>query len=636
MWAHIFVIAFWLNMAFAQWGTYYSFSDGRIYMRLTNNDMVALNFSITGFDNLDKYSHYSLADVNLQQSQVVSTLSLPPANSSVFLYNSELYAFTSSVQEIQYDVCGDGVLQLLKYDSLHNTWVAASDNLTFSDVDNISYYAESSYLVTDEYSTIYIYGGRCSSGDVTNRMLSFDMDTMTFANISTSTKPQPFYGASSLWAPNPQNLLVIGGKASTGWINMYQLATWNFQSGWLFELAKQSDASTTRSRTNPLVLPVFAPLSDNSTSTFTNNYKVNSVLTIGGDTSGGSLSGWEMLSLSSNEWTWAALNTSVDARDVLGAAVIFDTLVVVNGSSLSTRDISSSYTLSLYNITSLLEPVTDIKSNTIAAKQSPSGSSSSTTVKAVVGVLVPLAALSLVAVGVLYYLKRRSSNDKSDLHTVDYPLGHFRTALDNSYDPLRPHALYKNNNETASTLEVGSIDSWVRKRQEYDAKRLRTIKRHSYLASNETLNGHLIDRSEQPEIDDDGSLDELGGSRSSREGRLSGETGDREAADRDGRDIAAQEMSQVGTYSPMKKLHKSFSYSHTPPHLPKIKKSRLDPGYIDLGEMVLTEENIDDSDSFDEDMDVQVLVSSKRKSVLRVMNPDKEDSVEIRLRAPSK
>lgn len=49
------------------------------------------------------------------------------------------------------------------------------------------------------------------------------------------------------------------------------------------------------------------------------------------------------------------------------------------------------------------------------------------------------------------------------------------------------------------------------------------------------------------------------------------------------------------------------------------------------------EEDRDDSSSCDEAMDVQVLVSSKRKSVLRVVNPDQQsqDSNSIRQRTPS-
>ncbi|SGZ48697.1 CIC11C00000000628 [Sungouiella intermedia] len=647
MWCQTLLLASCINLVFALWGTYYSFSNGKIYMKLKNNDLVALNFSITGFDDLNKYSHYSIADINIQQNQEVSTLSLPPTNSSVFLYNSNLYAFTSGTQDSSYDICGDGVMQLLKYDSHQDAWVSATDNLTFSDVSDISFYQDSSYLVTDDSSTVYIYGGRCSSGSISSRMLSLDMDTMTLANISTSTKPQAFYGASNLWAPNPQNQLVIGGRAASGWINMYQLATWNSQSGWLFELVAEGN-TIIGSRINPLVLPIFSPLADNTTSTFTNNYKVTDVLAIGGESAKGSLSNWSKLSISSNQWEWSTMNTSVDASDVLGAAVIFDTLVVVNGSSLTKRDTSTSYTLSLYDITSLLKLVTDLKSNTVTETQTSHSSSSShnrNTIKIVIGVLVPIVVLSLLASAVFYYLKKRSTNDEKSLHTVDYPLGHFRTALDFSYDPLRPHPLYKNSNDTASTLEVGSIDSWVRKRQEYDAKRLRTLKRHSFLASNETLNGHLVDRHEQPLIQD-----ELGESGSFSEERSSGDMGrlsegsdghnskerySGESSDRDGIDIA-QEMSQVEVSSPRKSLHKSFSYSHTPPHLPRLKKSsRLDPGFIDLGNMLMSEENIDDSDSFDENMDVQVLVSSKRKSVLRVMNPDK-DTLEIRLRAPSK
>lgn len=620
MWSTIIALALCLNITLAQWGTFYSFSDGRIYMRLKNNDMVALNFSITGFSDLEKYSTHSLSEINIQTNQIINTLSLPPVNSSVFLYGSELYAFTASSQDSDFDVCGDGVFQLLKYYSDEDSWSSASDNMTFSDVNDVSFYSDSSYLVTDDYSTIYIYGGYCSStGEITDRMLSFNMETKSFSNITTSTKPQAFHGAASLWAPNPQTLLVIGGKASTGWLSMYQLATWNFQSGWLFQLAAQNGSATISSRINPLTLPVFSPLSDNSSGTFDNDYKTKDVLMVGGEISGDSQSsGWSKLSLLSNKWSWSEIDTDLDLSQVMGAAAVFDTLVVVNSTGSLKRDDQTTYLISLYDISNQLQAISDLKSNTPVPAQNSSSSGTSTTTKIVVGTFVPLAALSMVAAIGVYFWKRKSSNDQhSELQTVDYPLGHFRTALNQSYDPLRPNHLnfYNHSNETGSTLEVGSIDSWVRKRQEYDAKRFRTLKRHSYLASNETLNGHLIDRSEQPEIDDDD----------------------------DSCDLAEQEMTQVSS-KPMlprvQQLRKSFSYSNTPPHLPHLKKlTRLDPGYIDLGDLPLTEDSIEEPDSCDENMDVQVLVSSKRKSVLRIMNPDtalEDGTEEMRQRMPSK
>jgi len=66
------------------------------------------------------------------------------------------------------------------------------------------------------------------------------------------------------------------------------------------------------------------------------------------------------------------------------------------------------------------------------------------------------------------------------------------------------------------------------------------------------------------------------------------------------------------------------------------RKSRLDPGLV-LGEGLDLSMG-SDTESPDENMDVQVLVSSKRKSVLRVMNPDMEALAQegMRLRNPSK
>lgn len=58
------------------------------------------------------------------------------------------------------------------------------------------------------------------------------------------------------------------------------------------------------------------------------------------------------------------------------------------------------------------------------------------------------------------------------------------------------------------------------------------------------------------------------------------------------------------------------------------KKSMLDPGTIPLEEPT-------DCESIVTNMDVQVLVSSKRKSILRVVNPDQEESETIRQRQPS-
>lgn len=588
-------LAFCVTACLAQWATFYSFTDGKIYMVLKNNDMVALNFSITGFSDLSLYSSYSESEINYSTGQQVETLSSPPLNSSVFIYDSTMYAFSAQVQDTDYDVCGNGVFQLSQYDSTEDSWVSAGDNLTFSGVSDVSYYAESSYIVGDT-STIYIYGGSCN-GTATSRMLSFDMDTLSFSNITTSTKPAAFWGASAIWAPTPQNLLIIGGRANLGWLSMNQLATWNFQSGWLFELTNNDSIN---SRVGALTLPVFSTLPNNSTSTFSSSYRPSAILVVGGEGSSGDASPlWAQLSLDSNEWTWSTATTDIDVDDILGAAAIFNTLVVINGTSSYKRD--TSYLLSLYDMDSDFEAVSDLKESTKTS--STSSSKTTVTMKALVGTLVPLVAIALAAlVGVILWKRKEKAENESIMEPLDgYQLGHFRTALDQVYSRLEPVALYHHHNDTGSTLDVASMDSWVKKRQEYDAKR-RTLIRHSFLASNETLNHELEDEDEDPEDAD-------------------------------------AELAPLPTPAPARvaQLQKSFSFSHTPPALPLVKtrKTKLDLGYIDLAELSYSQENIDEAElgSIDEQMDVQVLVSSKRKSVLRVVNPDEE---EVRQRTPSK
>lgn len=587
-----FALALCFTAALAQWGTFYAFGDGQIYMHLKNNDLISLNFSITGFSNLDQYSSYSEDEINISNNQKVTLLRLPPTNSSVFLYHSDLYAFTAGDRNSEFDLCGNGVFQLLKYDSNLDSWGSAGDNMTFSGVNDVSFYTRSTYLVGDS-STVYIYGGDCS-GTATSRMLSFDMESFSFSNISTSTKPTAFYGASSLWAPNPQNLLVIGGRANLGWISMLQMASWNFNSGWLFSLAKQN--GTIESRVEPLALPVFSALSDNSTTTFANDYKPSAVLLLGGENGDSADPEWAKLSLHTNEWSWEALTTALDLDEVLGAATIFNTLVIVNSSS-SKRD--TSYLLNLYDISNNFEIVSSLKS-ALSTKPSSSLSSGTTiTQKALIGTLVPLAAIALVAALGMFLWKRKMKAEDESVFEGDYQLGHFRTALEPHYSSIQPAALYHHHNDTGSTLEVASMESWVRKRQEFDTKR-RTLIRHSFLASNETLN--------QAEVEEDR------------------------------KELLPLAPPKAAFPTRMSHLTKSFSYSHTPPSLPFVKRrAKHDPSYIGLEDLEFTEENIDEPEtsSLDEEMDVQVLVSSKRKSVLRIVNPDVSGEEEIRQRTPS-
>lgn len=554
---------------------------------------------MTGFEKLDQHSSYSKAELNLADGQLVSVLTSPPQNSSVFLYDSALYAFTSG-HESDYldDRCGNGVLRLSKYDLLLNTWKSASDNLTFSDVNDLSYYSDASILTSEDSDTVYIYGGRCELDDEpTNRLLALDMKTFTFSNTTTSTQPQPFYGASSQWAPNPQNLLVIGGKASNGWLNMYQLATWNFDSGWLFQQIEKNDSTTVHSRVNTLVLPKFSPLRDNSPTTFSNNYRTSSLLIIGGESANGAAEpALAEIILDQNNWSWKTRDNNLDTLEIMGAAVIFDTLVVVNGLTLTKRDSGSAqYNLNLYDLENDFKQIHDLLSNTRSPKKQDldGNSSSSVTQKAVIGTIVPVAALAMAAAAGLFIWKKKASRKSDNMslyESVDYQLGRFRTPSDPFASAGAPRLSF----ESGSTLSEASLDSWAQKKHEYE-KRNHTVKRHSFLASNETLS--IQEKSEDSEED-------------------------------------SQAPRTLDPRPPVparvNNLRNTHSYNHTPTSLPLLKRD---------SRRQLVPDNDDDNTSFDDNVDVQVLVSSKRKSVLRVVNPDImtiTDEDLIRQRTPSK
>lgn len=603
LWALAFVIA----PCWAQWAAYYSFPEGKVFMKLKNDDIVPLNFSITGFDDLDKYLGFSQRDVDLANGQNIPPITLLPANSTVFLHQGTLYAFKALDQESDYDVCGDGIFLLLAFDENTAEWRLATDNMTFTDVSDVSYYEGSSILTNPDSNSIYIYGGRCaSSGEATDRLLSFDMDSFSFSNITTSTKPHGFYGAASQWAPSPQNSLVVGGRSNDGWLNMYQLATWNYASGWLFQAVERNSSFSVNSRINPIVLPIFAPLADNSTKTFSSTYRPNAMLLIGGDDSKGTAKPeWAKLKVDTNTWTWEPVDTDINTDDVLGAAVLFDTLVLIRDSASKKRN--SGYTVLLYDIGDNFKQVKSLSDNTPNSDTSE-GSSSLTTQKALIGTLVPVAALAMaVAIGVFFW-KRKSSREperESVIDAFDYQLGHFRTASEVPVNVPPPEVHRRLSTSSESTLETASIDSWFKKRQEYDSKRQRTIRRPSFLGLNETLQN-------MPEVDDESETSEQPETRQV--------------------DLEPVLPARV------RQLRKSFSYTKTPPALPGLRKSTKG-GYMGVNDLLADAD--EESSSCDEAMDVQVLVSSKRKSILRVVNPEDQDDDDdkdnsIRQRTPSK
>lgn len=608
------------------WNTVYSFSDGKIYIQLKNNDLVGLNFSVTGFGNVEQ-SGYSETELNLEDGQTVSQMSSPPANTTIFLIKDKLYGFNAGGDGGDAkDVCGDGMLQLVKYDTKADSWDSV-DGLIFDGVDDGSFYQHATYMTLPGQDTVYVYGGVCEkTNEVSNRLLSFDSSKLQVSNLTTSTKPQPFYGATNLMAPDSQTQLVLGGQSNNGWLNMYQLATWDFDSGWSFRKVTDSseDAEKINSRKFSSALPIFEPLANNSASTFSDYYRIKEILMIGGELlETDSTPLFAKLTTSSNEWSWTPASADLQYDEILGAATIFNTLVVVNSTTTTKRDSSSKYSVNLYDVNSF-ESIKSIKDNT---KQSSHKSNDDTNVKkkAILGTVLPICAIAMAITAGLFIKKRRNQNSIDNANDMDYQFGNYydQESVLSHKAKKRSNQLY---NDTSSTLDNASIDSWVRKRQEFDTTRAKPL-RDSYLASNETLssNSSSLTKSEKPEPPV--------------------ETGDL-AMDKP---LPTPLQTNLVNRS-VSRLKKSLSFTNSPGspipghELGSIKRKKSSntllgkptgarilsegpPVYdsMDITDLVQTHDDTDDSDSdasIDDKLDVQVLVSSKRRSVLRVVNPD--------------
>ena len=598
------------------WKSLYSYKTGKIYLHLKNNELVSLDFSVTN-KNITNYSN----------NQQINALTAPPPNSTLFLMEDELYALIA-VSSGNKDLCGNGQLSIIKYKD-DNTWASESDiKLNFDDIIDASFYQYQTVLTSSNSNhTIYIYGGECSESKyISNRLLSLNLNTGKVSNISTSTKPQPFYGASNILAPNPQEQLIIGGKLNQGWLNMYQLATWNFNSGWSFQEVERnsgnSGSSVVNSRTFPLLLPVFDPVLNESL--IDDTLTIKQVLMIGGEMDNKQAEPtFAKLSMTTNAWIWNTTDTKYNLPDdeILGAATIFNTLLVINSTdSNNKRD--NSYHINLYDADSF-KPVETLKENTANILKGPNSKSShqNTTVKIVLGTVLPILSLAIIAGLFILFFLRRNNKRKLELqqqqyNEIDYKYGY----LNPPPSTLKP--FYHHDNDSNSTLSGASIDSWMKKRQDYDKRRLR----NSYLASNDTLN--MVD-------------DEDSNSNSSSHyddySRIHGENKEEE------KDLGEGKNPHLVLSKPSRpRLHpkKAFSFTKSPPQTPVGKIKRLQSTRLTSSEHLIPgnhknelesdveghyEHNgIVDSEatSLDDRMDVQVLVSSKRRSILRVVNPD--------------
>ncbi|CCH43119.1 hypothetical protein BN7_2666 [Wickerhamomyces ciferrii] len=323
------ILALFTRFIICEWDTAYSPLYPHAYLKLSNDELLKIS------NNQDFKSGDSISD----------TITPPTkGNFSITIANGDLYAFFE----------GDSKMSISRYDDKTDNWISIDYDTTLKKNTNYDYYQDCTVMTSasedeDDEETgkdlIYIYGGQLQN-NISTRILEFDPQKNTLNSVMTSITPTGFYGSSNaiLDSKGITNLL-IGGKASTGWVSMFQSATWEYKS-WSFKTVKSSTQGI-NSRIHSLVLPIFP----------NNSSKASNVLVFGG-TLGPNLASPSVLSLNvtddDDNWEWKDLSKTTDLKikDLLGAVVFNSTLFTVTKNS-SSKKRSEGYSLNLFDTKSL-------------------------------------------------------------------------------------------------------------------------------------------------------------------------------------------------------------------------------------------------------------------------------------------
>lgn len=651
--------------------TLYSLSKEKIYVKLTNNELVSLNFSITG---------------DSTPTQVYS-LKSPPDHADLFLVNDELYGMKAEGD--------DDEMALIKYNESDDDWTQVK--LDLDGLDNKQFLQGSNYLTSPANdNNVYIYGGVNNKDVITNRLISIDFDQFKVSNISTSTKPQSFYGAANLLAPDPYTQLLVGGHSNSGWLNMYQLATWDFQSGWSFQQIDKNvttlgdndeDEVQINSRKYAQVLPIFGKLDSTNILDISNNFQVSKALIIGGELDGNPSDPQLIyLNLNTNSWNYQVPNNTngFDINDHLGIVTIFDNIITIGDKKSNKRD-DNSYDLNYFDLKfNKVEKLT-IPKLSQEKSQDDKDMKESIQQKAILGTVIPVSAIIIMVTAGYFLMKKRKKNlMQQELSELNNHFDHYFNEKEkfdtfgNDNTSHRSKLLYS---DSHSTLDVNSIDSWVRKREEYDQQQKfmqsqetlyqptsqETNEMPEHLTANspiapkplktrDKLNKSVVRLKKSISFNSLPSPDRRPRSNlllddDDNESHISPYTpADLEeySDEHEGSDVSNHELySNMRTLDPRTNQQQdcsdsnsnqsdsnSQSHSNSQPHQPQLEAPPQDEPQLTAINQRSTND-VSDYESVNSipDLDVQVLVSSKRRSVLRIMNPDDDETV--RKRVPS-
>jgi hypothetical protein len=581
------LLAFLVGVSLASWDTLCSPSDNKVFLKLTTEEII----------QLDRNGRMASGD------SVGEVISSPTAGEyALALANGDLYAFF-----------GDRTAPLSVSKLSGTNWTSVEYSTT---LQNDTHFFNACTLMTsyDEDSgkeMVYSYGGRLND-TVTNRLLEFNPIQNTLNSIITSISPTAFYGASNtvLDKESKANIL-IGGKASSGWVSMFQVALWEYKS-WTFKTVKEASFNV-NSRVNPLLLSVFGD--DDS---------VDSVLVIGGSLADSMASPYVMSLNLTDNWRWQNITGIGDFQidDCLGAVVIGDVLISITSSG---KKGDSSYQLNLFELGNMKSVDTfqytpssmasslsssKLSSSSSSASLSSSKLSSSSSSASLSSSNSVSSILSLGSSAITYpsssQIPSASSTSFSTPESSLVPLkrSHSSTITIAVVVPVLSIVLigilcwfmykkFTNNNEITSNsdsdseyykaisiFDTASISSWALRRDEYQ--------RHIEGSPSKSLPKSSAEKVEESPLKKLKSI-----YMPPRHNRMSGPFAEPE--DYEDR----QEL------SPMTHSNK-----------PRVS-------------LTSTQRTLDSSDEkkideFFQERDVQVLVSTKRRSILRIMNPDLE------------
>lgn len=203
-------------------------------------------------------------------------------------------------------------LQVSKYSNNSDTWetIVSSSLIPFN-----------STIWDQTADSIYLFGGVDCSGHYSSQLYAFNVTASEFYMPQNTNPPTELVHGSAARLKNTTHgqAILVGGKAPDGWIGMNQVAvfdsdTWSFKS--------VANSSKVDARANPRLLY----LSDDRLLIF-----------------GGSVAGRDpkpyLVELDLATWSWngVPVNLQLQKRKPLGATVIGDKLIVVSDDSDSNQ-----------------------------------------------------------------------------------------------------------------------------------------------------------------------------------------------------------------------------------------------------------------------------------------------------------